>query len=126
MESLEKNSILIVDDETSNILVLNYILGADCEIYTAKDGKSAIEIANEYLPDLILLDIIMPEMDGYEVLAALKNSEKTKDIPVIFITGVRDKNSETKGFTLGAEDYITKPFNDETVRLRVKNHLKKH
>jgi len=124
MDSLEKNSILIVDDETSNILYLNYLLGSDCEIYTAKDGKKAIELANEYLPDLILLDIVMAGMDGYEVLSELKKSDRTKNIHVIFITGIKDVDSEKKGLSLGADDYISKPFNDEIVRLRVKNQLK--
>jgi len=124
MGSLEKNSILIVDDETSNILYLNYLLGSDCEIYTAKNGKKAIELANKYLPDLILLDIIMSGTDGYEVLIELKKSDRTKNIHVIVITGMKDVDSEKKGLSLGADDYISKPFNDEIVRLRVKNQLK--
>ena len=124
MEGLSKNTILIVDDESSNILYLNRILNADYEIITAKDGAKAIELANEYLPDLILLDIVMPEMDGYEILSLLKNEEKTREIPVIFITGLTGDVNETKGLALGADDYISKPFNDEIVRLRVRNQIK--
>ena len=124
MSSTVKNSILIVDDEKSNILYLDRILSADYEIYTAKDGEGAIELANEFLPDLILLDIIMPRMDGYEVFEVLRASERTKNIPVIFITGLSGSEDETRGLALGAEDYIGKPFNDEIVWLRVKNQLK--
>jgi len=124
VEGSSKNTILIVDDESSNILYLNRILNADYEIITAKDGAKAIELANEYLPDLILLDIVMPEMDGYEILSLLKNEEKTREIPVIFITGLTGDVNETKGLALGADDYISKPFNDEIVRLRVRNQIK--
>ena len=124
MDSSMKNSVLIVDDEKSNILYLNNILGADYEIYTSKDGRGAIELANEFLPDLILLDIIMPDMDGYEVFNALRASDKTKGIPIVFITGLSDSDNESKGLALGAEDYIGKPFIDEIVKLRVKNQLR--
>jgi len=124
MESASKNSILIIDDEKTNILYLNRILSADYEIYTAKDGEKGLELVGEYLPDLILLDIVMPGMDGYEILASLKTSEKTKNIPVIFITGLTGDEHESKGLALGADDYISKPFNDEIVRLRVRNQIK--
>ena len=124
MEDSSKSSILIIDDERTNILYLNRILSADYEIFTARDGQKGIELANEYLPDLILLDIVMPGMDGYEVLALLKNAEKTKAVPVIFITGLTGDENETKGLALGADDYISKPFNDEIVRLRVRNQIK--
>jgi len=124
MESSSKSRILIVDDETTNILYLNRILNADFEIYTAKDGIEGIELANEFLPDLILLDIVMPGMDGYKTLSLLKSGEKTKTIPVIFITGLAGDENETKGLELGADDYISQPFNDEIVRLRVRNQIK--
>jgi len=119
-----KNSILIVDDEKSNLLYLNRILSADYTIYTARDALEAIETANEYLPDVILLDIIMPGMDGYEALGALKNMERTARIPVIFITGLGSSADEMKGLIRGAEDYIAKPFIDEIVKLRVRNQIK--
>ena len=124
MDNSIRNSVLIVDDEKSNILYLNSILSADYEIYTAKDGPRALELANEFVPDLILLDIIMPDMDGYEIIKALKSSDATKDIPVIFVTGLSGSAEESKGLILGAEDYIAKPFNDEIVRLRVRNQIK--
>ena len=124
MDSSSKNCILIVDDERTNILYLNRILSEDFEIITAKDGAKGVELANEYIPDLILLDIVMPGMDGYETLSLLKKEEKTKAIPVIFITGLTGDDNETKGLALGAEDYISKPFNDEIVRLRVRNQIK--
>ena len=124
MENSLRNSILIVDDEKTNILYLNNILGEEYEIFTAKDGSGAIELANEFVPDLILLDIIMPDMDGYEVFNALKASDTTKAIPIIFVTGLTSSADETKGLVLGAEDYIAKPYKDEIVKLRVRNQLK--
>ncbi|MCL1892702.1 MAG: diguanylate cyclase [Holophagaceae bacterium] len=120
----EKNSILLVDDEKANLMYLNHILGTDYTIYMARGAVEAIERANELSPDLILLDIIMPDIDGYEVLASLKESETTKDIPVIYITGLCDYEDEVKGLNLGAEDYITKPFHDVIVKLRVRNQIK--
>ena len=124
MEYPIKNTILIVDDEKSNLLVLNDILGADYTLFMARGGLEAIERVNEYLPDLILLDILMPDMNGYEVLSELKKSEKTQDIPVIFITGLSGSDDEVEGLTLGAVDYISKPFIPEIVKLRVQNQIK--
>jgi len=124
MDISGKNSILIVDDEKSNLLYLNHILSADYKISIAKDGQEAIERANENRPDLILLDIIMPGMDGYEVFSILRKGEKTADIPVIFITGLTSSEDETKGLIMGADDYISKPFHDAIVRLRVNNQLR--
>ena len=124
MDANTKNSLLIVDDEKSNIMVLTRILSPEYTVYAAKNGYDAIEVANEYLPDVILLDIIMPETDGYEVLATLKASEKTRDIPVIFITGLSNATDEAKGLALGASDYISKPFSQAIVKLRVGNQIK--
>jgi len=123
MPEEKKNSILVVDDEKSNIMMLSYILSSDYTVYAAKNGRDAIETANEYLPDVILMDIVMPEMDGYEVLSILKNEEKTSGIPVIFITGLNDAKEEEKGLSLGAADYIGKPFTPSIVKLRVKNQI---
>ena len=120
---LKKNSVLIVDDEESNIIALTHILSPHYAVYVVKDGQDAIELSEEYPPDVILLDIIMPGMDGYEVLAALKASEKTGNIPVIFITGLSDPDDEEKGLSLGAADYISKPFSSAIVRLRVHNQM---
>jgi len=118
-----KNRILIVDDDTSNLMELASILQPDYKIYAVKDGTSALEKANEVHPDLILLDIIMPDMNGFEVLNKLKASEKTEDIPVIFITGISDSEEEVKGLAAGAVDYMRKPLNDVIVRLKVRQQM---
>ena len=123
MDETKKNSILIVDDEKSNLMVLTHILSPEYTIYTAKDGQDAINKAGKLLPDLILLDIIMPEMDGYEVLTTLKNSAETRKIPVIFITGLDSSEDEEKGLVLKAADYIGKPFRPAIVKLRVGNQI---
>lgn len=123
MNSRKKNSILIVDDERSNISTLNTILNSVYIIYASNNGKEAIETALEFMPDIILLDVLMPEMDGYDVIATLKNYEKTRNIPVIFITGLDNINAEIKGLSSGAVDYIQKPFNSAIVRLRIQNQI---
>ena len=123
MDTTDKNSILIVDDEKLNLKVLLSILHGDYTLYTAKDGPTAIEMARENSPDLILLDIIMPGMSGYEVLSVLKKDDKTRPIPVIFITGLDSKEEEEKGLSMEAADYIGKPFSSAIVKLRVKNQI---
>ena len=123
MES-KKNSVLIVDDANANIVALTDILKSGYTIYAAKNGQKAVQLAEEFMPDLILLDIVMPEMDGYEIIAALKSSEKSKDIPVIFITSLSDSGNEEKGLELGAADYISKPFSPAIVRFRVGNQIR--
>jgi len=115
-----QNSLLIVDDDASNLMELASILKPEYKIYAVKDGKPALDKAHEALPDLILLDVVMPDMNGFEVLAELKRSERTKDIPVIFITGVNDSESEREGLAIGAVDYIRKPFNSMVVKHRVR------
>ncbi|MCL2708366.1 MAG: response regulator [Defluviitaleaceae bacterium] len=124
MEGETKSKILIVDDEKANLMYLNDLLGSASTLHMAKDGAQALRHAAEFAPDLILLDIVMPGMSGYEVLSELKKSEKTRNIPVIFITGLDTDEDETKGLELGADDYISKPFNEAIVRLRIKNQLK--
>ncbi|MCL1848517.1 MAG: response regulator [Clostridiales bacterium] len=119
-----KNSILIVDDERANLLYLNHILGQDYTIYMARESEEAIARARELIPDLILLDIVMPGKNGYEVLAALRESALTQTIPVIFISGLDSSEDERKGLILGADDYIAKPFNDANVMLRVRNQIR--
>jgi diguanylate cyclase (GGDEF)-like protein len=123
MDEQAKHSILIVDDEISNIWILESALKSYYTLYTAHDGRSALEMAKKHLPDLILLDVIMPDISGYEVLAELKKTAATMGIPVIFITGLSTVEEEEKGFLLGAVDYITKPFNSTIVRVRVRQHL---
>ncbi|MCL2767741.1 MAG: ATP-binding protein [Synergistaceae bacterium] len=124
MDKGKKARILIVDDEKPNILALTHMLSPEYTVYASRCGQDAIEVAQEYIPDIILLDIIMPEIDGYEVITALKKSEKTRGIPVIFITGLGGADDEKKGLSLGAADYISKPFSPAIVHLRVQNQLK--
>jgi len=118
-----KNTILVIDDESSNIIALKQILEADYKVIAEVDSLEAIETVKEVLPDIILLDIIMPDMDGYELITTLKASECTRDIPVIFITGLDNIDAEEKGFALGAADYISKPFHPVVVKMRVKNQI---
>ncbi len=121
---VEQQKILIVDDERFNINVLADLLKPDYKIMAVKNGKQALKAANiTNSPDLILLDIMMPEMDGYEVCRRLKAEKATRDIPVIFITAMGETSDETKGFELGAVDYITKPISPPIVQARVKTHL---
>jgi len=116
----KKNSLLIVDDDASSLMELASILKREYKIFAVKDGKPAIEKAHEALPDLILLDVVMPEMNGFDVLAELKKSEKTRNIPVIFITGINDTEGESEGLSLGAVDYIRKPYDAMVVLHRVR------
>ncbi|MCL1862621.1 MAG: diguanylate cyclase [Defluviitaleaceae bacterium] len=120
----EKNSVLIVDDEAMNITALSHILKNDYTIYVEKDGIGCIEAAKELKPDLILLDVLMPAMSGFEVINELKKDETTHDIPVIFVTGLNNAQDEEMGFLRGAADYINKPFSSAVVKLRVHNHMK--
>ncbi|MBF0358288.1 MAG: response regulator [Magnetococcales bacterium] len=116
-------SVLIVDDQPSNIDILREIL-VEFDKKVALNGKLALEIAmSDDPPDIILLDIMMPEMDGYEVIKQLKADKKTFDIPVIFVTAMDKVKNETKGLKLGAVDYITKPVTPAIVLQRVKTHL---
>jgi len=118
-----KNRILIVDDDASNLMELVKILKPDYKIYAVKDGASALEKADEVVPDLILLDIFMPDMSGYEVMEMLRGNERTKDIPVIFITGATEYDDEIKGLAAGAVDYMHKPLNETLVKLRVHQQI---
>jgi diguanylate cyclase (GGDEF)-like protein len=123
MEEISRFRILAVDDEKSNLMVLNSILSADYTVLTAKSGEEALSRVAEEPPDLILLDILMPGIDGFEVLRTLKKSPETRMIPVIIITGLQSDTDEEKGLLLGAVDYITKPFKNAIVIARVKTHL---
>jgi putative two-component system response regulator len=118
------SKILLVDDNTANLQVLRETLdGVGYKLLIAKNGMSALEIVRKAAPDLILLDIMMPEIDGYEVCRRLKADAATQHIPVIFLTAMAEAGDEAKGLALGAVDYITKPINPELVRARVRNHL---
>jgi len=123
MDGEQKNSLLIVDDEDATLKVLTDILGSEYVLYTATDGASAIEKAQKYLPDLILLDILMPGMDGYQTFSEIKKCVELRNIPVIFITALNSDEDQVKGLTLGAADYITKPFNYMIIELRVRNQV---
>jgi diguanylate cyclase (GGDEF)-like protein len=117
------STILIVDDEPLNCRLLEVMLGSDYEIHIALSGQEALILAEQHQPDLILLDVLMPEMDGFEVFRRLRMIESLANIPVIFVTALEGEADESYGLRLGAADYITKPYNLEITQLRVKNHL---
>ena len=124
MDKLEKKySILIVDDEKSNIIALTSILSSTYRVLALRDSSETLALAEKEIPDVILLDILMPELDGYEVIKLLKESKKTCDIPVIFITGLDSAEAEELGLQMGAADYITKPFHSAIVIMRVQNQI---
>lgn len=117
-------TILIVDDMSANIAILSDLLQGSYKIKVAKNGQRAIDIANsKEKPDLILLDIEMPQMSGYDVCKILKGSTETRNIPIIFVTAKDDVTDEEYGLNLGAIDYIRKPFHPPIIKIRVKNHL---
>lgn len=115
--------ILLVDDEPTNLRVLRTVLNDLYRLLFAKNGQEALQLASEHQPDLILLDVMMPGMTGFEVCTKLKADAQTRHIPVIFVTALRDEIDETQGFDVGAVDYITKPITPAVVRARVKTHL---
>jgi len=120
----DKQRVLIVDDTPANIKVLNELLQADYHISVATNGPDALELAaSQDAPDLILLDIMMPEMDGYEVCRRLKAEVKTRSIPVLFVTTKGGIEDEKKGLEFGAVDYIIKPISPPIVKARVRNHM---
>ncbi|MCP4359006.1 MAG: hybrid sensor histidine kinase/response regulator [Chloroflexi bacterium] len=120
-------NILIVDDTPANLRLLAGILtDAGYQVRPARDGRIALTAAQSIPPDLILLDIMMPDIDGYEVIRRLKADERTRDIPVIFISALDDVHDKIKSFSLGGVDYITKPFQAEEVLARVKSHITIH
>ena len=121
--SEKKIKVLIVDDEAIYIMALGQILSPNYTLFAVKTGKDAVENAEKCLPDAVLLDIIMPDMDGYETLAALKNSERTKNIPVIFISSLAQDADVKKGMDMGAADYIFKPFTADVVLQKIKEAL---
>jgi len=120
----EKKLVLLVDDNPSHIHVVRSILKDDYKIRIATNGAKALELARvEPMPDLILLDVMMPDMDGYEVCGHLKANQETRDIPVIFLTLKMEVADEARGFEVGAVDYIHKPFSPPIVKARVRTHL---
>ena len=119
----QRPRLLLVDDEPTNLQVLRHVLQADYRLLFATDGARALQVAREQQPQLILLDIMMPGMDGYAVCRALKADPATAGIPVIFITALNDSQDETAGFDVGGVDYLTKPVSPPVVRARVRTHL---
>lgn len=123
MNTDKKPSILVVEDVHADIDILNHILKNDFDVHIAKTGRAALKIAFDYQPDLILLDIMLPDMTGFAVLSALKESNETRRLPVIIITGINNSQYEEKGLFHGAIDYITKPFQDSIVLARIGIHM---
>ena len=125
-DNRDKDCILIVDDTPENIDVLSGVLRPHYKVKAAVSGEKALKISGgEKPPNLILLDVMMPEMDGYEVCRRIKEDEATKEIPVIFVTGMSDAAEIEKGFALGAVDYMTKPIDPTRVLETVAKHLKR-
>ncbi|MBU0673115.1 MAG: two-component system response regulator [Proteobacteria bacterium] len=120
----QKQTILVIDDLPENIDIIHEVLSDDYRILAAVTGEKGLALANlPFPPDLILLDIMMPGMDGYEVCRRLKDRADTRNIPVIFVSALNDVEDEYRGLELGAVDYITKPFSPPIVKARIKNHL---
>lgn len=126
LKSLSECNVMVVDDTEENVDILVETLGDDYEISVAMDGETALEDIAENSPDLILLDIMMPGIDGYETCRRLKADPKTSDIPIIFITAMGELEDEEKGLELGAIDYIRKPITPTIVKTKVKNQLTAH
>lgn len=116
-------TVLVVDDEKQNRDLLAELLKNDCRVILAKNGMQALDRAQELQPDLILLDVLMPDMSGHQVIQRLKHDDATRQIPVIFISALDTPEDEERGLDLGAVDYIAKPFHPSIVRKRVRNHL---
>ena len=116
--------VLIVDDVVSNVLLLKILLQKEgFQICTANNGVVCIELAKSEKPDLILLDVMMPEMNGYDTATVLKQNPETKDIPIIFLTALNTPGDLVKGFQVGANDFLTKPFNKEELVMRVNQQI---
>lgn len=118
-----ERTVLIIDDETANIKILSDHLKNDVKVIFATGGEEGISLAHQNHPDLVLLDIMMPEMDGYEVCKRLKANPKTKTIPIIFVTAMDHEEDQAAGLELGAVDYITKPFNPDIIKAKVISHI---
>ncbi len=115
--------ILVIDDKAENLKLINSILSVDYRVMLSLSGKEGIELAIREKPSLILLDIMMPEMNGYEVCRILKKNKETENIPIIFVTAMTEEVDENKGFSVGCVDYITKPISRAILKARVKSHL---
>ena len=120
---MKRQTVMIVDDTPANIELLSESLGDDYELIFATSGGDALELIQADKPDLLLLDVMMPGMDGYQLCTLLKGDPATRDIPIIFVTAMCQEEDEIKGLELGAIDYVTKPISPHIVRARVRNHL---
>lgn len=125
MKDLSDSVVLVVDDTEANVDMLVEALGDLYDVMVAMDGEETLEMVAEERPDLILLDIMMPDMDGFEVCERLKADAAFRDIPVIFLTGRSDPEDRERGMAMGAIDYIIKPFDIPDVQDRVRTHLEK-
>lgn len=123
VEETENPKVLIVDDEPANVWPLAHALGEQFNVNVTTSGKEPIELAQSELPDLILLDVRMPDINGFAIFEELKKGEATKDIPVIFVTAANDQQSEEKALKMGAVDYVHKPFYVPIVVARIKNNI---
>jgi len=119
-----RGKILLVDDQVVNIKILHQLLQDDYDIYMARDGNQAIEMCKKVKPDLVLLDIEMPMLNGFDVCAHLKNDPDTQEVAIIFVTGHFDEDKEVRGFQLGAVDFIHKPINPVITKARIKNQIR--
>ncbi|MCB2153766.1 response regulator [bacterium] len=120
----EKPKILAVDDENDVLLILKTALKEEYDVSTATNGPDALAQAQENVPDLVILDMMMPEMDGFEVLAELKNNERTAAVPVVFLTGISDKSKIRKALDMGTQYYIVKPFDYNDLLTKVQLALR--
>lgn len=118
-EIVTKQLICIVDDDLVNVEILSSVLGSEYRICKANCGLEAIEVIERELPDLVLMDVMMPDIDGFEVCEIIKEKVETADIPVIFLTGLEEQGDQEKGFDLGAMDFISKPIQPKVVKIRV-------
>jgi len=123
MKNLSDCIVLVVDDTETNIDILMDILGDEYDVVVAMDGEGALEAVDDDTPDLILLDIMMPDIDGFEVCKRLKNNPDTAGIPIIFLSALAEDEDKQKGLDLGAVDFITKPFDPAEIQTKVKKHL---
>ncbi|MDF1757557.1 MAG: diguanylate cyclase [Legionellaceae bacterium] len=121
--SNRRSRVLIVDDQPASIKLLNGFFAEEYEVFMATSGKQALEICEKSLPDIILLDVVMPDMDGLQLCMLLRKNTKTKDIPVIFITSLQSTDDETACWEAGGVDFVNKPINPTTLRNRIKSHL---
>jgi len=118
-----EHTILVIDYDTLSVTALTHLLSDEFNVVTERRGSDSINTAREVQPDVILLDVVLPDMNGFEIITLLKKDELTKDIPVIFVTGLNNTKDEEQGLMLGAVDYINKPFSSYIVKLRIKNQL---